>query len=34
MSIDCLRMTEEKMATPQLFDLAEFDAANTPPSRT
>jgi DNA methylase len=26
-----LRMTEEKMATPQLFDLAQFDAANTPP---
>ena len=26
-----LRMAEEKMATPQLFDLAQFDAANTPP---
>jgi hypothetical protein len=26
-----LRMAEEKMETPQLFDLATFDAVNTPP---
>lgn len=26
-----LQMAEEKMATPQLFDLANFDAVNTPP---
>jgi hypothetical protein len=26
-----LQMAEEKMATPQLFDLASFDAVNTPP---
>ncbi len=29
-----LRMAEEKMETPQLFDLAAFDAASTPPTRT
>jgi hypothetical protein len=29
-----LRMAEEKMETPQLFDLATFDAVNTPPQRT
>jgi hypothetical protein len=30
-----LQMAEEKMTTPQLFDLATFDALNTPPpSRT
>ena len=27
-----LHAAEEKLATPQLFDLAQFDAANTPPS--
>jgi hypothetical protein len=27
-----LHMAEEKMETPQLFDLATFDAVNTPPS--
>jgi hypothetical protein len=26
-----LRMAEEKMTTPQLFDLTTFDAANAPP---
>jgi DNA modification methylase len=29
-----LRIAEEKMTTPQLFDLATFDAVNTPPQRT
>jgi hypothetical protein len=28
-----LHMAEEKMTTPQLFDLATFDAVNTPPRR-
>ncbi|WP_407146273.1 DNA methyltransferase [Bradyrhizobium sp. ORS 86] len=27
-----LRAAEDEMATPELFDLAQFDAANTPPS--
>jgi hypothetical protein len=27
-------MAEEKMTTPQLFDLATFDAVNTPPPLT
>jgi|GEM_PF-50157 len=29
-----LQMAEEKMTTPQLFDLAAFDSANTPPPAT
>jgi hypothetical protein len=30
--VNYLRAAEEKMTTPQLFDLATFDAVNTPPS--
>jgi hypothetical protein len=30
--VNYLRAAEEKMTTPQLFDLAAFDAVNTPPS--
>lgn len=31
-AVHYLRAAEEKMTTPQLFDFAKFDAANTPPS--